>query len=130
MRLPAIGKNIKLSAFCDAVQQFFTEQHYQSSRHQTKKGYYVIGRPVSPKDNRPNVVVIVEGEPHEFTIEMRPTNPEGIKAGTRFGAFLFGTFAGLEIKRASDEQEQYIEFEKLFWKYVKRSVKKLAQPER
>ncbi|MFX0168308.1 MAG: hypothetical protein ACFE89_03025 [Candidatus Hodarchaeota archaeon] len=129
MRLPAIGKNIKLLDFCDAVQHFFTEQKYQSSTHQTTKGYYVIGRPVSSKDLRPNVVVIVKGEPNDFTIEMQPAKPQEIGARTRVGAFFFGTFAGLEIKRATEEQERYIEFEKLFWKYVKNIVKKLTQVE-
>lgn len=127
MRLPAVGKNIKLSVFCDAVQQFFTEQQYQSSTHQVKKGYHVIGRPVSPKDRRPNVVVIVEGEPDYFTIEMQPAIPGIIGAGTRIGASILGTIAGLEIKRADDKQEQYFVIEKEFWAYVIKHISELAQ---
>lgn len=126
MRLPAVGKNIKLSVFCDAVQRFFTDLHYQSSTHPTKKGYYVIGRPVSPKDKRPNVVVIVEGEPNEFTIEFQRAQPKTVSAGTRIGASLFGTFAGLEIKRAADMQAPYILLEKQFWEYVKKTINQLA----
>lgn len=129
MRLPAIGKNIKLSKFCDAVERFFTEQKYQSSRHSTKEGFYVVGRPIKPRDKRVPVVVVVEGQPNEFTIEMQPINPNSVGSGTRLGALFIGTWAGLEIKKAADKQDQFIAFEKLFWDYVRKAVAELAHPE-
>ncbi|MFX1491761.1 MAG: hypothetical protein ACFFBU_05825 [Promethearchaeota archaeon] len=128
MRLPAIGKNIKLSTFCDAVEQFFTEQKYQSSRHPTKEGFYVVGRPIKPRDKRVPVVVAVEGHPNEFTIEIQPIKPNSVGAGTRLGALFIGTFAGLEIKKAADRQDQFLKFEKLFWAFVRKTVAELAKP--
>ena len=127
MRLPAVGKNIKLSVFCELVQEFFTEQGYQSSSHPTKQGCYVIGRPISPKDKRPPVVVLVEGEPNEFTIEFTQANPDAVGAGTRISASLIGTIAGLEIRKDSVEQERFMELEKRFWNYVKTHINALAQ---
>jgi hypothetical protein len=125
MRLPAVGKNIKLSVFCESVQHFFTEQDYQSSSHPTKRGCYVIGRPVSPKDKRPPVVVLVEGEPNEFTIEFTHAKPDAVSTGTRISASFIGTIAGLEIRKDSIEQERYLELEKLFWDYVKNHINDL-----
>ena len=122
MRLQAIGKNIELPNFCDIVQRFFTEQNYQSSRHPIKNGYYVVGRPISTKDKRPNVAVVVEGEPNRFTIEMLPVNPESVSSQTRIGAFLIGTIAGIEIRKAAEKQDQFIVFEKLFWDFVRKSI--------
>ncbi len=122
MRLEAIGKNIKLSVFCDIVERFLTEQTYQSSRHLIKNGYFVVGRPLSPKDKRPNVAVIVEGEPNKFTIEIMPVNPDSVSAGMRIGAFFIGTVAGLEIRKAAEKQDQFIAFEKLFWDFVRKSI--------
>jgi hypothetical protein len=130
MRLPAVGKNIQLSVFCESVQHFFTEQGYQSSVHPTKEGCYVIGRPISPKDKRPPVVVLVEGEPNEFTIEFTPAKPDSVGAGTRISASLIGTIAGLEIIKSSVEQERYMELEKLFWDYVKHHINDLTQSEK
>jgi hypothetical protein len=122
MRLQAIGKNIELPDFCDIVEQFFTKQNYRSSRHPTKNGYYVVGRPLSTKDKRPNVAVIVEGEPNEFSIEVLPVDPESVSPGTRIGAFLIGTIAGLEIRKEAEKQDQFIAFEKLFWDFVRKSI--------
>jgi len=122
MRLQAIGKNIELPNFCGIVERFFTEQNYQSSRHPIKNGYYVVGRPLSTKDKRPNVAVVVEGEPNEFTIEILPVNPESVSPQTRIGAFLIGTIAGLEIRKAAEKQDQFIAFEKLFWDFVRKSI--------
>ncbi len=128
MRLPAIGKNIKLSTFCDAVEQFFSEQKYQSSRHPTKEGFYVVGRPIKPRDKRVPVVVAVEGQPNEFTIEMQPIKPNSVGAATRLGALFIGTIAGLEIKKAADRQDQFMAFEKLFWDFARKAVAELAEP--
>ncbi len=122
MRLEAIGKNIELSIFCDIVQKFFTEQKYQSSRHPIKDGYYVVGRPLSPKDKRPNAAVVVKGEPNKFTIEIMPVNPDSVSAGTRIGALFIGTVAGLEIRKAAEKQDQFLAFEKLFWDFVRKSI--------
>ena len=122
MRLQAIGKNIELPIFCGIVERFFTEQNYQSSRHPIKNGYYVVGRPISTKDKRPNVAVVVEGEPNEFTIEISPVNLESVSSQTRIGAFLIGTIAGLEIRKAAEKQDQFITFEKLFWDFVRKSI--------
>lgn len=127
MRLEAIGKNIELPIFCDIVERFFTEQNYQSSRHPIKNGYYVVGRPHSPKDKRHSVVVVVEGEPNKFTIEIKPVNPDSVSAGTRIGALFIGTVAGLEIRKAAEKQDQFIAFEKLFWNFVRKSIKELSK---
>ena len=127
MRLPAVGKNIKLSVFCESVQQFFTQQGYQSSSHPREEGCYVIGRPISPKDKRPPIVVLVEGEPDKFTIEFTHAKPDAVRAGTRISASLIGTIAGLEIRKDSIEQERYMELEKLFWDYVKTHINDLAE---
>ncbi|MHA2315451.1 MAG: hypothetical protein ACXACF_09270 [Candidatus Hermodarchaeia archaeon] len=127
MRLQAIGKNIELPNFCGIVERFFTEQKYQSSRHPIKNGYYVVGRPISIKDKRPNVAVVVEGEPNKFTIEILHMNPESVSPGTRIGAFLIGTFAGLEIRKAAENQDQFIRFEKLFWDYVRKSIAEISK---
>ena len=127
MRLEAIGKNIELEKFCDIVQRFFTEQNYQSSRHPIKNGYYVVGRPLSPKDKRPNAAVVVEGEPNKFTIEIMPTNPDSVSPGTRIGASFIGTIAGLEIRKAAEKQDQFIAFEKLFWDFVRKSIADLSK---
>ena len=127
MRLPAVGKNIQLSVFCESVQQFFTLQGYQSSSHQTKEGCYVIGRPITPKDKRPPIVVLVEGEPNEFMIEFTQAKHDAVGAGTRISASLIGTIAGLEIRKNSVEQERYMELEKLFWDYVKTHINDLSQ---
>ncbi len=127
MRLEAIGKNIELPIFCDIVERFFTEQNYQSSRHPTKNGYYVVGRPLSRKDKRPNAAVVVEGEPNQFTIEIMPVNPDSVSPGTRIGALFIGTIAGLEIRKAAEKQDQFVVFEKLFWSFVRKSIAELSK---
>jgi len=127
MRLEAIGKNIELPIFCAIVERFFTDQNYQSSRHPIKGGYYVVGRPLSPKDKRPKAVVIVEGQPNKFTIEIMPVHPDSVSPGMRIGASFIGTIAGLEIRKAAEKQNQFIAFEKLFWDFVRKSIAEFSK---
>lgn len=115
------NKNIALDLLTTCIGEFFKEKDFEAIKGKMPNGYQILANdsPYFKLDGY--VSVTIEGQPNNFTITLDLCG--GKKKGFGGGPLLMAMFGGgYFFLRKLKSKEDWVKFEKEFWRYVENSL--------
>ncbi|MDI6690255.1 MAG: hypothetical protein QME50_00085 [Candidatus Bathyarchaeota archaeon] len=125
MRKSWRNRNVDLELLAKCIGDFFKEKDFEAVKGKIANGYQILA------DDSPHfkldgyVNVTIEGRPSNFVISLDLCG--GKESGFKVSSWLMTMFGGgYFFLRKLKSQEDWVKFEKEFWRYVENSLPSLV----